>query len=129
MRRAAALLVFACTVALVVVAGAGAKSGDNTCNGGTKIDPVLSGTYDLVSGGTVTVAVYSTDDGQAFDFDTGDLNNPIQAVFVKGGTGTLEWDPGQSSGKNLHAPLNKKTGDWYDMSYLCFVQGGGGGIG
>ena len=128
MRRAAALLVFACTVALVVAAGAGAKSGDNTCNGGTKIDPVLSGTYDLVSGGSVTVTVNSTDAGQTAYFDTGDPNLRIQSVFAKGGPGTLEFDPGTSSG-TVNAPLNKKSGQWYDLSYLCFYPGGGNPIG
>jgi hypothetical protein len=124
MRRAAALLVFACTVALVVAAGAGAKSSPNTCDSGTKIDPVVSGVYNLASGATVSLTVYSTDAGQLFDFDTGDPNVTIKSVVVKGGTGSLEWDPGQSNGFGLHAPLNNKSGQWYDLSYLCVVGGG-----
>jgi hypothetical protein len=126
MRRAAALLAFVCMVALVVAAGAGAKTTpNNSCDTGTKIDPVLSGTYALASG-SVTVTVRSTDQGQVFDFDTGPFGSGIATVTVKGGTGSAVYTEFVQSDTGLHAPLNPNSGQWYDLSYVCFVQSGGG---
>ena len=129
MRRAAALLVFVSVLALAATTGAGARPPFNPVCDGTKIDPVSSGTYDLVSGGTVTVTVRETDEGQVFDFDTLDPSNAIDTVTVKGGPAYLSYSESTSADSGLHAPYNSHSGYWYGLSYICFTQGGGGGVG
>ena len=106
-----------------------------TCDG-TKIQPVVSGTYSLPFGsevGSVTITVSDTPAGQLFDFATDAPTHLVSSVVDKGGTAYLAWtfDPAVSSGTGLHASLNPLSGKWYDASHLCFTtvlgQGGGGG--
>jgi len=129
MRRAAALLVLVCLTALAATTAADARPPFNPVCDGTKIDPVNSGTYAL-SGGSVKITVRQTAGGDVFDFDTGDPNNLIASIGVKGGPAYLLWDNlNASSGVGLHAAPNPSSGKWYDLSYLCFTQGGGNPIG
>ncbi len=118
--RAARLLVLCCMAALAAatVASAGRPPFNPVCNG-TKIDPVVDGTYALPTG-AVTITVSQTDAGDVFDFDTGDTNVVVNSVGVKGGTAFLNWTEGTSSATGLHAALNPNSGKWYGLSYLCF---------
>ncbi len=48
-------------------------SGNSQClAGSTGTDPVVSGTYALVGGGTITITVVSTSMGDTFSFTTSD---------------------------------------------------------
>jgi hypothetical protein len=89
----------------------------------TKIDPVATGTYALPNG-SVDIMVYDTPAGQEFNFTTD--GGIVASVAAKGGTDIASWPVGDSSATGLHAPPNPNSGDWYDLSYLCFTMGGGG---
>jgi hypothetical protein len=86
---------------------------------GLLIDPVESGTYDLVGGGTITITVYDTASGPVFDFVTDGAT--IDSIVVKGGPNYhwYTWSPGVTSAEGLHAPLNVKNDKWYGLSHLC----------
>lgn len=87
-------------------------SGNPSCAGGLKIEPVATGTY-----GDITIIV----DGKTFSYST-DGSVLITAVIVKGGPGYNLYSypaPGPSSDDGLHAPVNK-NGDYYGLSHLCF---------
>ena len=123
--RAARLLVLCCITALAAAtaASAGRPPFNPVCNG-TKIEPVVSGTYTLPIG-SVDIVVRDTPDGQVFDFTTdGGL---VRSVVAKGGTAFATYDVEDSTATDLHAPLNPHSGYWYDLSYLCFTTGGGEG--
>ena len=127
--RAARLLLLCCLTALVAAAAASAgRSPSNPVCNGTKIDPVTTGTYALLFG-SVTITVRQTAAGDVFDFDTGDPNNTIESIGVKGGPAFLSWTLNASSGTDLHAVTDPNSGKWYGLSYLCINLGGGGGIG
>jgi hypothetical protein len=127
---------FASLTSLALVAIVGASSvaagvtvsetiaGNPPCEGGTKIDPVVDGTYDLVGGGTITIDVYDGANGQEFNFDTeGAL---VSSILVKGGPNAILWsfDPPVTSWDGLHAPENLKNpnGYWYGLSHLCVLS-------
>lgn len=86
-------------------------AGNPSCEGGLKIDPVVSGTY-----GAVTIVVTGT----SFSFSTanGEL---VSDVIVKGGPNAnwYHYDPPVTSDTGLVAPTNK-TGGLYGLSHLCF---------
>ncbi len=115
------------------VAFAGRPAFNPVC-AGTKIEPVVSGTYAMPFGtetGSVTIVVTDTPEGQLFDFTTDAATHLVTSVVAKGGTDYLPWtfDPGVASASGLHAGLNPRSGKWYDLSHLCFdtVLSGGGG--
>jgi hypothetical protein len=94
--------------------------GNDTCEG-TKIEPVVSGTYALAGGGTVTITVRDTDDGPVFDFDAS-ADITIGSVTVKGGTNhnLYIFAPAVNSAEGLHAPINPKNDKYFGLSHLCF---------
>ncbi len=87
-------------------------SGNPSCDGGIKIDPVVSGTY-----GPVRIVV----SGSSFSFYTvGDA--VVSDVIVKGGPNAnwYHYDPPVTSDTGLTAPLNPNSGKPYGLSHLCF---------
>ncbi len=77
--------------------------------------------------GTVTVSVYDTPDGQAFDWWS---TIPVTKVVAKGGrfgANIYNYDPPVMSDTGLHAPKNP-SGYWADLSYIdfCFAPSEGG---
>lgn len=128
-------------VALAVVvslAGTQLASADrpafNPACEGTKIEPVVSGTYAVPFGtgaGSITLVVTDTPAGEVFDFVTDSATHLVSSVVAKGGTDYMMWEfnPAVSSASGLHASLNPESGKWYGLSHLCFttVAGGGGG--
>lgn len=87
-------------------------SGNPSCEGGIKIEPVVSGTYD-----GVTITVH----GSTFDFTTtGDT--VVERVIVKGGpdANLYVYEPPATSDTGLQAPLNVKNNKPYGLSHLCF---------
>lgn len=88
-------------------------SGNPSCDGGLKIEPVESGTYDGV---TITV------NGSSFSFSS---STEVTSVIVKGGPNALlyTYDPGVFSDSGLTAPVNAKNGKPYGLSHLCFFFG------
>lgn len=124
MRRLTKFLLGAAVLTLLAVLGfAGISSaaqvapvtgtGNPSCAGGTKIEPVADGTY-----GDVTVDVT----GSSFSYSTNGTIL-ITAVIVKGGPGYNLYSypaPGPSSDDGLTAPINPKTGNPYGLSHLCF---------
>ena len=96
-------------------------AGNNSCpEGSTKIDPVESGTYNLVGGGTITITVRETDAGPVFDFDASGAT--VGSVVVKGGPNynVYIFAGGADSSEGLHSPQNAKNLKWYGLSHLCF---------
>ena len=88
--------------------------------GSTGVDPVVSGTYALVGGGSITITVISTTMGDTFNFTTSDAT--VGSIVVKGGTGYLTYMyTAATSDSGLHAPLNLKNrnNQWYGLSHLC----------
>ncbi|MEU0462811.1 hypothetical protein ABZ215_02285 [Amycolatopsis sp. NPDC006131] len=86
-------------------------SGNPSCDGGIKIDPVVSGTY-----GPVRIVV----SGSSFSFYTvGDA--VVSDVIVKGGPNAnwYHYDPPVTSDTGLTAPLNPNSGKPYGLSHLC----------
>jgi opacity protein-like surface antigen len=94
-------------------------AGNNQCDSDdTKIDPVADGTYNLVGGGTITIDVRSTDDGQVFDWWT--TNATVSAIVVKGGPNYHTYFyADETSDTGLHSPFNANSGKWYGLSHLC----------
>ncbi|MFN8224450.1 MAG: hypothetical protein U0R50_14520 [Gaiellales bacterium] len=138
MRKLLTVLALVAAITSVVaaqVATAGRPAFNPACDG-TKIEPVVSGTYEMPFGtepGSVTITVYDTPAGQLFDFATDAPTHLVGSVVDKGGTAFETWtfDPAVSSATGLHASLNPSSGKWYDASHLCFTtslgSGGGGG--
>jgi hypothetical protein len=87
--------------------------------GATEIDPVESGTYDLVGGGTITITVSSTSAGKVFAFSASGAT--VGSIVVKGGPNyhTYIFAGGSSGASGLHSPLNPANGKWYGLSHLC----------
>ena len=87
--------------------------------GSTKIEPVSSGTYALVGGGSITIWVSNTAKGPEFSFDADGAT--VGAVVVKGGPNynTYIFSPKVDSASGLHSPLNLNNNKWYGLSHLC----------
>jgi hypothetical protein len=134
MRKIAALLVLTGLVVVFVVAGT-SQAKTPACDG-TKIEPVVSGTYAAQFGGSagsITITTNGLDAGGAFGFQTDDPSHIVTTVSVKGGSGLpLSYTVNSWTGSDLHADLNPNTGTWYGLSYVCFetaeapADGGGG---
>jgi hypothetical protein len=110
-------------LAVASVAGAGRPAFNPAC-AGTKIEPVVSGTYALGfdgESGSITIAVSETAQGEVFDFTTDAANHVVASVVVKGGPAFAAYDLGSNAGTALHAPHNPKSGKWYGLSHLCFT--------
>jgi hypothetical protein len=94
-------------------------SGNPSCAGGVKIEPVRSGTY---LDGALTITTTNTSSGQEFSFATNGI--VVTSVIVKGGPNANFYDytalGGVSSDTGLHSPLNTSNGRWYGLSHLCF---------
>ena len=87
-------------------------SGNPSCDGGIKIEPVVDGTY-----GPVTIDVT----GSSFSFSTD--GSPVTNVIVKGGPNANLYSypaPGVTSDSGLTAPINPNNGKPYGLSHLCF---------
>jgi hypothetical protein len=67
----------------------------------------------------VSILVYSTSDGQEFDWSA---NFALSVVVAKGGpdANLYEYDPAVASDTGLHAPFNANSGQWYGLSHLSF---------
>jgi hypothetical protein len=91
-------------------------AGNPTCDG-TKIDPVVAGTYALVGGGYIVITLGADN---TFSFDT-EGSATVSSIVVKGGPNALMWtfDPPVESASGLHAPVNPNNGKWYGLSHLC----------
>lgn len=87
--------------------------------GSTEIDPVESGTYALVGGGSIQITVSSTSKGPVFSFSATDAT--VGAIVVKGGPNyhTYIFPADTTSASGLHSPLNANNGKWYGLSHLC----------
>ena len=122
MRKLAALPVLIGLVAVMAFAGIG-QAKTPACNG-TKIEPVVSGTYAATFGssvGSITITTNGLDAGGAFSFVTDSTSHIVTTVAVKGGSGDpVTYTLNASSGSNLQAPTNPNTGVSYGLSYLCF---------
>jgi hypothetical protein len=129
--RIGALAALLGMLALAVASAAGAgRPAFNPACAGTKIDPVVSGTYALGFGseaGSITISVSETAEGEVFDFTTDAPNHVVTSVVVKGGPAFTAYAVNSSSGNGLHAPHNANSGKWYGLSHLCFTTGGSGG--
>jgi hypothetical protein len=116
---------------------AAARPGFNSACDGTKIEPVVSGTYAIAYGseaGSITITVRETPAGEVFDVETDASTHIVTTVVVKGGTGfeTYTFSPGANSATDLHASTNPSSGTWYGLSHLCVstdvvseIEGGG----
>ncbi|MDZ4064384.1 MAG: hypothetical protein U1E22_06910, partial [Coriobacteriia bacterium] len=97
------------------------KGNPELCEGGLKIDPPpASGTTVSVPWAvgstpvTVTVTVYETAMGQAFDFSS---TYPIIRAVAKGGSQgayLFNYDPAVMGDELLHTPVTGKSGMWAD---------------
>jgi hypothetical protein len=89
-------------------------SGNPSCDGGLKIEPVVDGTFD-----GVTIDVTNS----SFSFTTdGSL---VTSVIVKGGPNAnlYSYSPGVTSDEGLTAPIRSGTAT-YGLSHLCFFLDG-----
>jgi hypothetical protein len=76
---------------------------------------------------TVWVEIYDTDDGEEFKFWV--VGGVAYQVLVKGGPMANLYDYGEDGTDGdcgLSAPLNTKSGDWYDISHISFCLEPGG---
>lgn len=106
------------------------KGNPKLCEGGLKIDPPpASGTVVSVpwmvgsTPVTVTVSVYETAMGQAFDFSS---TYPITRAVAKGGSQgayLYDYDPAVTDDTLLHTPVTGKSGMWADLSWIGFCFG------
>ena len=114
MRKSLILAAIGASLALAAPANAASVTpttiaGNPSCAGGTKIDPVASGTY-AVEGGSVTITVSD----KSFSFTSTVL---VTSVLVKGGPAANLYTyvaPGVTSDTDLVAPNGR------GLSHLCF---------
>jgi hypothetical protein len=91
--------------------------GNPSCEGGLRIEPVVSGTFDGI---TITV----NDDG-SFDFMTSGAL--VTTVIVKGGPNANVYtypSPGVTADTGLTAPINPNNNRPFGLSHLCFFTDG-----
>src|ERR687897_3928183 len=105
-------------------------SGNASCDGALKLEPVKSGTFGASfngEAGSITITVRQTSAGQVFDFSTDRASHVVKVAIVKGGSNANVYDysalGGAASDAGLHAPLNPSNGGWYGLSHLCFATG------
>jgi len=100
-------------------------SGNPSCVGGLKIEPVADGTYAASFGGfagSITIDVSSSALGPVFSFDTDIDAHVVTSVMVKGGPNALlyTYSPGTPNDSGLHSPVNPNNDKYYGLSHLCF---------
>lgn len=80
-----------------------------------KIEPVVSGTYNIDGTNTITIVV----SGSYVDWTS---TIGIDSVVVKGGPNAnlYVYDPEASSDTDLHAPINPHSGQVYGLSHISF---------
>jgi hypothetical protein len=84
------------------------------------LDAGDSGTY-TVAGLTVSLDIYSTEAGWAFDWTS---DAPVEVVVAKGGPVANVYTYGGATGDTgLHAPLNPTSESWYGLSHVSFCTG------
>lgn len=94
------------------------------CAGGFRLDPPVSGTYNLDAfGNTITVTISSGTCGQVFSWSASG-NVIIDKVIAKGGPNANSYDytglnPRPTSDGNLHSPLTS-SGKYADLSHIDF---------
>jgi len=128
MRKIASLLVLTGLVVVFAVAGT-SQAKTAACNG-TKIEPVVPGTYPAVFGtttGSITITTNGLDAGGAFGFTTDSSSHIVTTVSVKGGSGApASYAVNSWTGANLQAPINPNSGQSFGLSYACFETQDGG---
>jgi hypothetical protein len=90
--------------------------GNPSCEGGLKIEPVVSGTFDGI---TITVT------GDSFSFTTSGAL--VTTVIVKGGPNANVYNypaPGVTGDTGLTAPINPNNNRPFGLSHLCFLTDG-----
>jgi hypothetical protein len=93
-----------------------------------KVEPVTGGTKDDPNSDfEVTLTINDTADGPTLDFVA---NQPVQAIFVKGGPGgnLYDYGAGEDADTGLHAPGNDggtavATPPWSGLSHISFCFG------
>ena len=128
MRKPMLMLLLAGVLVLALASTAAGRPAFNPACAGTKIEPVVSGTYAVDfdgEPGSITIDVRDTAAGEVFDFTTDAPTHVVTAIVVKGGTAYEEYAfaPGATAGSDLHASLNPLSGTWYGLSHLC-ISGG-----
>lgn len=113
-------------------------AGNNNCRGDAtyelRVEPPSSGTYtDSATGFSVTLTVYNTPGGQAFDFTTD--GGAVSDVYVKGGDYTNWYDYNSHDDTDgddpadgflatgdtfLHGAVNDVNGRFYGLSHISF---------
>lgn len=95
-------------------------TGNPTCEGGLKIEPVVSGTYPAPPASPSVTIVVS---GSSFSFTAN--GTLVTSVIVKGGpdANLYDYGTGVSSDTGLTAPNNPKSNRPYGLSHLCFFFG------
>jgi hypothetical protein len=103
-------------------ASAVAFSGNPSCAGGTKIEPVVSGTYAVDFGGFAgTIELTVT--GNTLAFETDSPFHTVTSVIVKGGPGGITYTyalPGVTADSGLTAGINPSNNRPYGLSHVCF---------
>jgi hypothetical protein len=96
-----------------------------------KFDPPVSGTFSLLGGADLTIAIYSTASGQAFDWTITSGSVDLCAVIAKGGESganvyfyerVFPYYEGMDvyyGDQGLHAPLNPSD-YWANLSHIDF---------
>ena len=99
------------------------------CEGGFKVESPCNGTHTYhhtVDGHsvTITINVYDTPNGQAFDWSS---SWPVTRVTAKGGSlgaNVYNYDPAATSDGGLHSPpANDKNCRWAGLSHIDFCFG------
>jgi hypothetical protein len=89
--------------------------GNPACDG-TKIDPVVAGTYALEGGGHIVITLGAN---KTFSFDT-EGSATVSSILVKGGPNAYlySYSPPVTSDTGLFAP-NANSGQRAGLSHLC----------
>jgi len=95
------------------------------CTGGVRIDPPVSGTYNLGSNGQITITITNGPCGQVFSWSVSG-NVIVDQIVAKGGNDANVYDytgqnPATTSDGNLHSPVNA-SGNYAALSHIdiCF---------
>jgi hypothetical protein len=106
-------------------------SGNPSCEGGAKIDPVTSGVHAVNFdgfAGTITITVVDTATGPTFTFETDHPSHLVTSVLVKGGPNANLYDylgglgVGLAHDDGLRSPFGAGPGGSksFGLSHLCF---------
>jgi hypothetical protein len=106
-------------------------SGNPSCEGGAKIDPVTSGAYAVNFdgfAGTITITVVNTASGPTFTFETDNASHVVTSVYAKGGPNANLYDyfgglgVGLAHDDGLRSPFGAgpSGSKSFGLSHLCF---------